>query len=327
MAKTDLPIGELFLIGFENDRIGLVEEFYRSFDLGGVIIFARNVESPSLLKKLIDEIKSRTAGDLIVAVDQEGGEVNRLTGSEFPVFASPAHYGERQDLEGAIHAARVTSRELIKLGINMNLSPVADVLTNRENALMERRCFSGDMQEVSEFTAGVISAQSEAGVASCAKHFPGLGDVSADPHSEIAVCDRPFEFVRDSMLPPFTAAIRAGVQAVMTTHMLVPSVDPTNIATFSPRICTEILRGSLCFGGVIISDDLNMGAVKDAKRAVSRAIAAGHDMALLCHSADDQTNCAAALWDHIQAGDIPRSDIVSRIGRVRNLKRTLEVSS
>lgn len=323
MIRNTPPIGELFILGFDNGRVDLVEQFHRSFGLGGVIVFARNIESPSDLKLLIDDVKRRTAANIIVAVDQEGGAVVRLSGSEFPTFPSPAFYGDRHDLEGALHAAMTTACELKKLGINMNLAPVADVLTNPDNLLMKRRCFSGDVGEVSRFVEGVVRAQTEAGIASCAKHFPGLGDSVIDPHEKAAVCKRSDEYFRDTMFPPFAAAIRAGAKAIMTTHLLAPSLDPTGMATFSPRICRELIRGSLGFGGVVLSDDLDMGAVQDPEQAVPKAIAAGHDMILICHAVEKQIACADNLLKYVKSGNIDERDIVRRIESVRNLKKML----
>jgi len=325
MVRPDLPIGELFLLGFENDRIGLIEEFYNHFGLGGVIVFGRNSETPSDLKEIIGEVKARTSEKIIVAVDQEGGDVSRLSGSGFPTFPSPAYYGERGDLESAIHAAEVTSEKLNEVGINMNLGPVADVLTNPDNTLMKHRCFSSEVDEVCEFVRSVIRAQSDFGVASCAKHFPGLGDASIDPHKEIAISEKPAEFVRQKMLPPFTVAIEAGVAAIMTTHILVPSLDPEHMATFSRQICDEVLRKTMGFDGVIISDDLNMHAVEDPEKAVPRALSAGHDMVLVALSFDEQLFYAGALWGNVESGDISRDDVVQRIKRVRRLKERFKM--
>ncbi len=325
MVRPDLPIGELFLLGFENDRIGLLEEFHDHFGLGGVIVFARNFESTSALKDIILEIKTRTTDDLIVAVDQEGGKVSRLTGQGFPTFPSPAYYGEKGDLEAAVHAAKTTAERLIELGINMNLAPVADVLTNPENTLMRQRCYSGDVNEVCKFVKGVINAQTESGVASCAKHFPGLGDASIDPHKAVAVSDRPPEFFFENSFPPFEAAVKAGVAAIMTTHLFTPSLDPEQMATFSKRICNQILRKSIGFDGVIISDDIDMDAVDDPKLGVSKAISAGHDMVLVSLSFDEQLFYGGSLWESIEAGSIPKPGVEEKISRVQRLKQRLRL--
>jgi beta-N-acetylhexosaminidase len=325
MVRPDLRIGDLFLLGFENDRIDLLEEFHNSFGLGGVIVFGRNFESPSDLREIISEIRARTSSSLIVAVDQEGGDVARLSGSGFPTFPSPAYYCERGDLQAAVHAARVTSEKLRDVGINMNLGPVADVLTNPDNILMKHRSYSGDVTEVCRFVRSVIKAQSEFGVASCAKHFPGLGDASIDPHKEAAVSEQEAEFFEKNMFPPFAIAIEEGVAAIMTTHLFVPSLDPVHMATFSRQICDGVLRKSFGFEGVIVTDDLKMNAVDDAKEAVPKALAASHDMALVASSFDEQLSFAIRLWESVESGEIPRASIVQKIGRVKQLKTRFEM--
>jgi beta-N-acetylhexosaminidase len=325
MVRPDLPIGELFLLGFENTGIGLLEEFHDHFGLAGVIVFGRNFESPSELKEIIDESKARTANNLIVAVDQEGGDVARLSGSGFPTFPSPAYYGERGELQAAVHAARVTSKKLNEVGINMNLGPVADVLTNPDNVLMKRRSYSSDVAEVCRFVLSIVGAQSEFGVASCAKHFPGLGDASIDPHREAAVSEQAAVFFEKNMFPPFAAAVEGGVSAIMTTHLFVPSLDPVHMATFSRRICDEILRESIGFEGVIITDDLNMHAVDDAKEAVPKALSAGHDIVLVGTSFDEQLSFAGRLWESVESGKIPRRAISQKIERVKQLKTRFEI--
>ena len=326
MVRPDLRIGELFLIGFENDRIDLLEEFHDYFGLGGVIVFGRNFESLSDLTEIIGEIKARTSSSLIVAVDQEGGDVVRLSGSGFPTFPSPAYYGERGDLQAAVHAARVTSESIKEIGINMNLGPVADVLTNPENILMKYRSYSGDVTEVCRFVRAVINAQSKSGIASCAKHFPGLGDASIDPHKEAAASDRTAEFFEKNMFPPFGVAVEERVAAIMTTHLFVPSLDPVHMATFSRRICEGILRESLGYEGVIITDDLNMNAVEDAKEAIPKALAAGHDMVLVAISFDEQLAFAGGLWESVESGEVPRYAISRKIDRVKQLKTRFEMS-
>ncbi len=325
MVRPDLPIGELCLLGFENARIGLLEEFHDHFGLGGVIVFGRNFESPSELKEIVDEIKVRTSTNLIVAVDQEGGDVARLSGSGFPTFPSPAYYGERGDIQAAVHAAKVTSEKLNEIGINMNLGPVADVLTNPDNVLMQHRSYSGDVTEVCQFVRSIVGAQSEFGVASCAKHFPGLGDASIDPHKEAAVSEQTAEFFEENMFPPFAAAVEAGVSAIMTTHLFVPSLDPVHMATFSRRICDGILRESIGFKGVIVTDDLKMHAVDDAGEAVPKALSAGHDMVLVGTSFDEHLFFAGRLWESVESGEVPRDAISQKIDRVKQLKTRFEM--
>ena len=325
MRQLDLRIGELFILGFENSRLEILDAFHDKFGLGGVILFARNAESLQSLKIIIQDIKARTSDDLIVAVDQEGGSVCRITGADFPTFPSPAYYSGNNDLRGATHAARVTSEHLLDIGVNMNLCPVADVLTNPDNLLMKSRCFSGDIHRVCEFVRSVVRVQNRSGVASCVKHFPGLGNSAIDPHVKLAMSYRSHDFYSEYMFPPFKAAFDESCPAVMTTHIKATLLDPENPATFSGSIISDILRSELGFDGVIITDDLDMGAVESIEDAVPRAISAGHDMVLICHSLDRQLSCAKALQRRIAEDDVLSSQVAASIERVRRLKEKFKV--
>ncbi len=317
--------GELFLLGFDNNNSDILCEFHREYGLGGAIIFGRNVESPEHLKEMICSIRSQTEGDLLIAIDQEGGSVNRLCGAQFPTYPSAAYYGERADIDGLKHAVAMTCERLLEIGINMNLSPVADVLTNRQNSLMRRRCYSSDVAQVNDYVGAVIDVQSRLGVASCAKHFPGLGDSVIDPHQEIAVCDRSREFFEENMFPPFEAAIAHKCPAIMTTHVIAQSLDSDNMATCSPNIVGGILRDSMAYDGVIITDDLDMSGAGDLHSAVIGAIMAGHDMLLICHSFGEQLSCAEALLDLLRKGELAADEIERRISRVRQMKRRFAI--
>ncbi|MBU1319574.1 MAG: hypothetical protein KKH67_10330 [candidate division Zixibacteria bacterium] len=324
MSRNESQIGELFMLGLDNEQLGLIKNFHDAFGLGGVILFARNFESVHDIRELISEVISLTSNDLIIAVDQEGGGVVRISGSEFPVFPSAASYGSRGDLKGAIHAAEVTARCLLDLGINMNLAPVADVLTNPANDLMRTRCYSSDTAAVSDYVRAMVGAYNRSGVASCAKHFPGLGDSVIDPHVRLAVSNRLEAFCSEKMYPPFRVAIEESCPAIMTTHLKVRSLDSDNPATYSRSIVTEILRNSLGFSGVILTDDLDMGAIDDLDDAVPMALTAGHDMVLICHSFDKQISCAERVQALVASGELDGVVIERKIERVRNLKQTFK---
>lgn len=320
-----LRVGELFILGFENERLYLVEEFHERFGLGGVILFSRNYDGADSLRHRLDHLRSVTAPDLLISVDQEGGRVTRLSGIDFPAYPSPAYFGSRNDLDGAIHAASVTADRLKALGINFNLNPVADVLTNSDNELMRDRCYSGDAVPVGGYVAGIVEVQNSIGVASCVKHFPGLGDCGMDPHHELAVSDRSAEFYREVNFRPFREAIQANCPAIMTTHMLTKALDPVQPATFSIDICGRILRDELQFEGVVMSDDLDMGAVARPAEAAVRAIGAGHDLVLVCHSIDDQISCAEEILRAVDDGTLDESTLIAGIERVKKLKTEFSI--
>jgi beta-N-acetylhexosaminidase len=318
---SELPIGELFILGFDNSRIDVIEDFHARFGLGGVILFSRNIESSQKVVELTKSLRDRTEPTLLVAIDQEGGRVCRIADSEFPVFPSPSYYGHRGDLEGARNAARVTAKMLRQLGINLNLNPVADVLVDPESTLLRDRAYSSITSDVCEYVRAVVEEQTVERVASCAKHFPGLGGSSIDPHQKMASSNRSAEFYRERLLPPFKAAMSTGCAAIMTTHIVVPSLDEARPTTFSSSIVSGVLRKELDFEGVILSDDLDMGAVMSENEAVKMALQAGHDMVLICHSIDKQIACAEMVAKAATDGSLNPVEIAASVQRVMALKR------
>lgn len=324
MSRAALPVGELFLLGFHNDGLDHLGQFYDKFGLGGVILFDRNCSSPDETSALIREVRSLTSNDILVAIDQEGGRVNRISGADFPTFPSAAYYGSRADIDGVRHATEITASRLLAIGINLNMNPVADVFVNEDNRILKSRCFSSNAEVAAKFVSEVVRIQNDAGIASCAKHFPGLGDSSIDPHLEMALSSQPVQRFEDVMFPPFEAAVEQGCPAIMTTHISAPSLDPDHIATFSRNVVDGILRKRLGFDGVVITDDLDMAAIGDIPDAVPRALIAGHDIVLICHSVDKQLYCAEQL---VAMADDPnlRESLSASVRRVRSLKQRFAV--
>jgi beta-N-acetylhexosaminidase len=171
------------------------------------------------------------------------------------------------------------------LGINMNLAPVLDVCPG-EAYFMARRSYGCLPEVVSRWGRLVISLLQEEGIAACGKHFPGLGSAVLDPHERLPRVDRSLDEIRKQDLPPFREAAAAGVAAIMTSHTIYPALDSEQPATLSPRILTELLRGEIGYQGVIITDDLEMGAIEKEgplEEAALQAFEAGADMLLICH--------------------------------------------
>lgn len=313
--------GELFIFGYEPHDLGFVKDFASQFGLGGIIIFDRNFASAEKLKNEIAEIKDVSGPGLIVCVDQEGGNVNRLEG-DFPTFPSARYYADNSDREGLEIACRTSARSLAEIGINMNLVPVCDVLTADENQLLRTRAFGNDPHTVSEYSALVYHEYSQNGIACCAKHFPGLGSSNIDPHVKTATTEISLEDFRKVHWKPFKNLIESGIETVMTTHLHAANLDPANIATFSNKICQTYLRNELGFEGVIFSDDLAMGAIKDmsADEIAVRCLDAGHDMLLFCHHRDDQRKAFDAVQNAIKNGRLDEDSIMQKISRILKLK-------
>jgi beta-N-acetylhexosaminidase len=284
-------LGQFFIFGFEgvfptDDFLHLIEKQ----NLGGVILFARNIESPKQISETIKKLNSRSEYPLFVMIDQEGGGVNRIT-EDFPVFPSNRFYGDGKDKDSVFEAYKTTARELSKLGINVNLAPVVDVLTNPKNVVIRERSFGGDPALVAEMSKVAIKAIKSENVLACAKHFPGIGDIEIDPHSDLPINSNSKERFEKTDFLPFKASIFSNVDMIMSTHVLCPNLDSQEPASLSKIICTDILRAELDFKGILITDDMQMGAIRKNQKlteACQKAFLAGNDLILVCDKLEDQ---------------------------------------
>jgi beta-N-acetylhexosaminidase len=257
--------------------------------VGGLIVFKRNMSDPHGLAELCGAAQalSMKTGHppLMISVDQEGGPVARL-GPPFTVFPGNRAVGKARSHEAAREFGLSTARELKSVGITMNLAPVVDVMEEGGNGVMADRVFGDDPKLVADLGRVVIEALQAGGVAATAKHFPGMGRAVADPHRWAARIntEKPFLVSRD--LVPFRAAIQTGVEAVMLSHVVYEALDSKWPASLSPIIAKDLLRETMGFRGVTITDDLDMGAIAqrfDVETLVRQICDADIDVALICH--------------------------------------------
>ena len=243
--------------------------------LGGVCLYARNITSPDQLATLCRQLHAENPG-LIVSIDEEGGDVTRLeaaTGSSYPGNLA---LGAAGDVDLTRSVARAIGLELARAGVDLDLAPDADVNSNPSNPVIGVRSFGSEPGAVAAQTAAWVEGLQSAGVAACVKHFPGHGDTSVDSHIALPVVGAD---PRAGALQPFEAAIAAGVQAVMSAHIVAPSLDRVP-ATVSRAIMTGLLRDELSFRGLAVTDGLEMKAIADISEGAVKALAAGCD--LLC---------------------------------------------
>src|SRR3954469_4392158 len=247
--------------------------------LGGVALFARNVESPAQMAALTAQLRAERP-DVIVAIDEEAGDVTRFESRHGSSRPGNLALGAIDDPALTFAVARDLGAELATAGITLDYAPDTDVNSNPDNPVIGVRAFGAEPQLVARHSAAFIRGLQEAGVAACAKHFPGHGDTSVDSHHAVPLINRTRAELDACELPPFRAAIEAGVQAVMTGHLLVPAYDDELPATLSRRILVELLRDELGFDGLVVTDGIEMHGVRRtyglAGGAV-RALAAGAD--------------------------------------------------
>jgi beta-N-acetylhexosaminidase len=287
--------------------------------LAGVCLFGENVVSRQQLRALTDAIRAANPRALI-AIDEEGGDVTRLhdrTGSPYP---GNALLGRIDDLDLTAGVGRSVAHELRIVGVNLNFAPDADINSNPDNPVIGVRSFGADPEAVSAHVSTWITAHQREGVAVSAKHFPGHGDTAQDSHLSTPVVDLPIDDLRARELRPFVAARQSGAASIMTSHVLLPQLDPDQPATFSPTILRDLLRDELEFDGVIVSDALDMvGASGEIgiPAAAVRAIAAGCD--LLCigtRNTDAQLEAiGAALDGAVVDGTMPGQRLADAVSR------------
>ncbi len=302
---------------------GWIQEALRG-GLAGVTLFGPNVHDREQLRALTASLRG-AATEPVIAIDEEGGDVTRIshrTGSEYPGNAA---LGSIDDvaLTRAVYAA--LGADLAALGINFNLAPAVDVNSEAHNPVIGTRSFGSDPALVARHAAAAVAGMQSAGVAACAKHFPGHGSTRADSHLELATVDAPLPVLRARDLPPFDAAIAAGVRAIMPSHLLIPDLSGELPASLSRAALTDLLRGELGFTGVIVSDGLEMRAVRDRygiPEAAVQAVIAGTD--LLCLGRDqDQLSFLAvktALVEAVRSGRLPGERLEEAAARVDELR-------
>lgn len=330
MASTDLRdlVGERLMIGLPGPRLRDEDvDLFRHTRAAGLILYRRNFESPLQLRTLLTDLEGALGRRLLVATDHEGGRIVML-GAGTTIFPDNLAVGTAGEEAFAARQGLFEARELRRLGVDLNLGPVLDVLTDAYSPNIGIRSYGKDPSLVARYGVARIRGMQRGGLAACPKHFPGKGHSPLDAHLRLPRIDSSWEEMESGHLPPFRAALAAGVACVMTSHPVYPKLDPAGVpATFSRLIVEDYLRGRLGFAGVIVSDDLEMGAVAEScpiGEAAVRAAGAGHDLLLVCHTEEAERRAADALVTAYRSGALPLADLeaaAERVGRLRESGR------
>ena len=331
--SIEQKVGQLIVVGFEGTRINAdIKSNISQHFVGGVTLFARNIQSPRQLARLTTDLQKLTQETehripLFIATDQEGGWVARLkTGAT--VLPGNMALGAAGSAELAEQAGKITAIELAAVGINLNFAPVMDVNNNPRNPVIDRRSFGEGPDLVSRLGSAYIKGLQQNGVLATTKHFPGHGDTTVDSHTDLPTVSHDVERIRAIELKPFRAAIEANVAAIMTAHIVYSALDADRPATLSQRILTTLLRGELGFDGLIITDDMEMKAIDRRYRtgeAVVMAIAAGADMVLTLWTYQNQLEVFDALVSAVKSGRISEDRINQSVERILKYKTAFGV--
>ena len=324
MSVRDM-VGQMFVVsvgGTEPDYY--VEKMVRERNIGGVILFGYNMESEEQVRSLtasLQQLSMRTepAVPLFVAVDQEGGDI--ASAPWVTPRPAAAEVGGRGDPAEARAVAEGIGDELLRAGVNTNFAPVVDT---GFGAAIGNRSYGEDPELVSRMGAASVEGFERAGIVSAAKHFPNHGPAVADSHEALPVVDHDMETLQSYDLPPFRAAVEAGVPMMMAGHLLYPAVDAERPASLSPK-WMGILREELGFDGVVVTDDLAMAGASGGgtpERAAVEAVGAGADLLVVSSPPQQQADAYDAVVAAVESGEIPEERVQASVRRLIEVKET-----
>jgi beta-N-acetylhexosaminidase len=318
-------IGQLFMVGIPDPIINRTTRTQlQDLRPGGVILFRRNYTDPVQFAALCDELHTLFPDQpLLTALDHEGGRVHLLM-PPFTHFPSARRVGQTKSLELAQRVGRAMGAELSSIGIDINFAPVLDVLTNVNNTVIGDRAFTSDPQTVGLFGCAQARGLRESGVIPCGKHFPGHGATQLDSHEDLPRDERSLQELQETDLYPFQLAINEGIEMILTAHIVYPALDPEFPATMSRYVINNLLRQQCRYQGVVVTDDLEMGAIvrhHTVAHAAVQALCAGADLLLICHNIDIALTAREACLHALADGRLTRQRLDEAGQRLTTLRR------
>lgn len=323
--STADKVGQMLMGGFDGlTAPDYLLEWLREGRLGGIILFARNIDTPQQVAALTASLHAAAKHPLLISIDQEGGTVARLREgfSESPGALALASIAK--DNETYVEkVSGVLAAEMAALGINWTYAPVLDISYNTENPTVGTRSFGGDPESVAELGSAAVRGFQGHGVAASAKHFPGLGDTHVDTHLALPRLDTPLEQLRTVDLIPYRAALKSDLATLMTTHTIYTTLDADHPATLSAIVVQQMIRQELGFEGVVTTDCMEMKAIDDhygVQESVVRAAAAGIDIILFSHTPAKQAEAYDRLLEAVENGTVPMETVNRANQRIAALK-------
>jgi len=328
--SLERKVGQLMSVAFHGTKItSSLEAMIRDRGIGGVILYSENFTDAAGLAKLVADLdqiaRDAKSVPLFFEIDQEGGPVIRINKGA-TILPGQMALAATADPERSVRtAATIAAAELRALGVNWNFAPVADVNDEPTNPIISNRSFSSDPARVSSLVTAVVQAYGAAGFFCCAKHFPGHGSTTTDSHTGLPKIEVDRATLDRIELPPFRAAIAAGVPAIMSAHIVVPALDatPELPVTLSKAVMTDLVRNTLGFRGIVVTDDLEMGALKNVGEAAAglRALQAGADYLLFRFDESAQLEGHRLITDAVRSGSMSATQLDESVRRVVDAKR------
>lgn len=324
--SLEAKIGQMVIAGIEGDVPGentvtLIQQYH----VGGFILFSKNMRNANQSLHLINSLKEINSSNpipLFVSVDEEGGRVSRLP-KEIQKMPSSQSIGNKNNPLLSYQIGMTLAKQLKAFGFNMNFAPVLDINSNPNNPVIGNRSFGNHPKIVKEMGLSVMKGMQEQRMIPVVKHFPGHGNTATDSHVGLPVENHSLPMLQSFELIPFIEAINNNADAVMVAHILLPQIDPEHPSSMSKKIITHLLREDLNFNGVIMSDDMTMGAILknyDIKEAAITSVLAGTDVLLVCHNFNNVTYVINGIKEAVENGSISEEKINESVYRILKLK-------
>lgn len=334
-ASLEEMVGQMLMVGIKADWSVNNPGVLKWISPGAVILYKHNVVSRKQLKQLTSDInnflKDKSAPPAFISIDHEGGRVNRLPQNEFTAFPPNVQYGRKGNAMAVANEAKVMAGQLLEVGITMNLAPVVDVVTNKQNVDIGNRSYGTKPETVIKLAKVFIEESMKSGMFVTAKHFPGYGPIANNPHHVLPVVKISYAEWEKTHLPPFAEAIKINVPAIMTGHVIYTELQKEKVkapATLSQEIVTGILRENLQYQGLIMTDDLEMGAITrkyTADKSAHAAVMAGNEMLLYCHSENAQRKAFRSLVNKAKEDPDIYAKIASAHEKIKALKTAYHI--
>ena len=319
-------IGQMLLVGMEGyDMNDSITELIKSYNVGGIILYGKNVKDGRQLLSLTNSLKNTNSSNkipLFISVDEEGGSVSRNP-KEIKKLPTARDIGKTENTDLAFEAGKLLGKTVKAFGYNMDFAPVLDIDSNPLNPVIRDRAFGQTAEIVSAMGIGVFKGIKEEGVIPVIKHFPGHGDTITDSHIGLPVITHSWERLNNFEIVPFKHAIDNGADVVMVAHILLLQIDQEYPASMSDVVITNILRDRLKFQGVIITDDMTMGAIEEnynIDEAAVQSVKAGADIVLVGHNHENSVKVFNALKEGVEKDNISIDKIDKSVYRILKLK-------
>ena len=326
MFSNEEIAGSRLILGFDGTTLNNDLKFIiGKLKVCGIILFTRNIKNPAQIKKLCLDAQNyaKTCGTypLFIAIDQEGGIVARLKKPNFAEFIGAPFLKTKKEIK---KTTQFSINQLKKIGINMNMSPVLDIANKEIDSIMRDRAFSSKPKDVAKYGIEVIKTYKKNNIFSVAKHFPGIGRSTIDSHFHLPEINIEYKTLDDFELLPFKAVIKEKAPAIMLSHLLYTKLDKKYPASMSYTIAKKILREKLRYEGLIITDDLDMKAIKfDIKIIIEQILKSDIDIALICHKTKKRERAFLELLKHISANKLLKEKSKKTFYRIKKAKKLI----